>query len=131
MIQHRKTPGIALRIFSAMLLVFLSLAHKPIGSVAAQEMALANFVLPDGTIASLCLPDEDGKQGKHVDHGCEACRIASTISLPAPSAVGEPIARDMVAVAFMATPEAFHRLNFPPSAPPRGPPAVLISHATA
>lgn len=131
MTSNRKTSGIALRILCAMLLVFLGFAHKPFSSAAAQDMVLASYVLPDGTTASLCMPDQDGKQGKHVDHGCEACRISSNIVVPVPSADAEPAVLAVTTVAFVLTPEAFHRLAFPPNAPPRGPPAVPFSFATA
>lgn len=128
--SHRKTSGITLRILCAMLLVFLGFAHRPFMSTAsAQDMS--GYVLPDGSIASLCLPDQDGKQGKHVDHGCEACRIASNIAIPLPPLEAEDVVRASVTVSFILAPEQFHRLNFPPSAPPRGPPAIPVSFVMA
>jgi hypothetical protein len=111
-----------------MLLVSLAMAHKPAMSAPAADMA--SYVLPDGSVASLCLPDQDGKQGQHPDRGCEACRIASSIALPAPIADAEDIELRSSAVLFVFAPERFHRLNFPPNAPPRGPPSFQVSSVT-
>ena len=128
--KGRKTSGITLRIVCAMLLVFLGFAHRPFVS-SAQAQDLAAYVLPDGSIASLCLPDQDGKQGKHVDPGCEACRIASSAAMPLPPLDAGEIVRRTAIVTFVVSPERFHRLNFPPSAPPRGPPAIPVSFVMA
>jgi hypothetical protein len=129
--ENRKTSGITLRIVCAMLLVFLGFAHQPIASAAVAQDT-ASYMLPDGTVASLCLPDGEGKQGKqHADHGCEACRIASSVAMPAPPMDAADIAPVVAAVLFVFAPERFHRLNFPPNAPPRGPPAIPVSFVTA
>lgn len=123
--------GIVLRIFCAMILVSVGFAHKPLDGSVATGPDMAAYALPDGTIASLCLPDEDGKTGKHHDNGCAACRISSSIALPHPPLDCDTTAHASSVVAFILAPEAFHRLIFPPSAPPRGPPAVPVSIATA
>lgn len=130
MSRDTKTAGITLRILCVMLLVFLGLSHQPFASAAsAQDMA--SYVLPDGSVASLCIPDDDGKQGKHASHGCEACRIGSSAALTAPLRVAEKIVPVIAVVSFATTPERFHRLIFPPSAPPRGPPSIPVSFVTA
>lgn len=126
---NRKTLSIALRMFCAMLLVSLAFAHRP--AMAAPVMDMASYVLPDGSVSSLCLPGEDGKQDKHVDRGCEACRIASSIAMPLPPADAENITAGVAAIIFAFAPERFHRLNFPPNAPPRGPPSFQVSFVTA
>ena len=71
----------------------------------------------------------NGKPEKHVDRGCEACRIGSNVVLPTPSDVSEAVSTDVAEVDFLVAPERFHRLNFPPNAPPRGPPSFLVSFA--
>jgi hypothetical protein len=126
--EHRKTSGFALRIFCATLLVLLGFAHRPV--MAAPVADLTIYVLPDGSVASLCIPGENGKPEKHVDHGCEACRIGSNIVLPTPSSDLEAIGTDIAEVDFLVAPERFHRLNFPPNAPPRGPPVLPVSFIT-
>lgn len=114
-----------------MLLVFLGFAHKPIVASAAPLPVMASFVLPDGTIASLCLSDHDGKQGKHVDTGCEVCRLASSFAIPAPPAEVGEIVRSPTVAAFAFAAESLDRLNFPPNAPPRGPPSIPLSFQMA
>ena len=131
MISIRKTRTVALRMLCAMLLVFLGFAHRPITASAAPLPDAASYALPDGSVASLCLPGQDGKQDKHVDSGCEACRLVSGIAMPEPSADAVPVVRRATAVLFVFAEESFHRLNFPPSAPPRGPPSVPVSFGAA
>jgi hypothetical protein len=127
--QNGDTIGTALRIICAMLLVALAFAHRP--ASAAPVVDLAIYTLPDGSIGTLCLPGEDGKTGKHVDRGCEACRLASAFAMPVLSSEAENISLDEAAVIFAFAPERFHRLDFPPNAPPRGPPAFPVSSLLA
>ena len=131
MISIRKTRAVALRILCAMLLVFLGFAHKPITASAFQLPDAASYSLPDGSIASLCLPGEGGKQDKHVDSGCEACRLAAGIAMPTPPAEAMEIVRPATAIAFAFAIESVHRLSFPPNAPPRGPPVIPVSFGAA
>lgn len=131
MVQNRKTSGNILRIVCAMLLVVLGFAHKPVSASPYETADLAIYALPDGSVASLCLADQDGKQGMHVDRGCEACRLASGITVPVAPGDHAEIVRHETAVSFIVAAERFHRLNFPPNAPPRGPPAVLFSSEAA
>lgn len=127
--RRGNTIGTALRIICAMLLVSLAFAHRPVS--AAPVVDLSIYALPDGSIGTLCLSGEDGKTGKHVNHGCEACRLSSACAMPTLSGVAEDISPDEAAVIFAFAPERFHRLNFPPNAPPRGPPAFPVSSFTA
>lgn len=123
--------GLALRLFCAALLIALGFAHRPMAA-PAMPMDMAAYMLPDGTIPALCLPDHDtGKPGKDMAPRCEACRISSAAVLPMPSCEAAAIAPATERVAFIATPERFHRLVFPPNAPPRGPPARPVSSVTA
>ena len=127
--KHRKTFSVALRIFCAMLLVSLAFAHRPV--IASPAIDMTGYVLPDGSVSSLCLPDQDGKQGKHIDHGCEACRFASNLAMPLPPTDAEGFSGEPRAAIFAFAPEPFHPLNFPPNAPPRGPPSFPVSSVMA
>jgi hypothetical protein len=122
---------VALRMLCAMLLVFLGFAHKPIVASAASLPASASFVLPDGTVASLCLPGHDGAKDSHVDRGCDACRLASSIALPESCAEAQRVAGRPADDLFALPAGSFRRLNFPPSAPPRGPPSLPVSFNAA
>jgi hypothetical protein len=127
-----RQPGVLVRILCALALLFVGLSHKP-PALAAPTLTpaeIAAYTLPDGTLPVLCLPSEDGA-GKNHSHdfgnGCEACRLASAILLPAPPAIGGlAIAREadrFVPVRY----EAFYRQLFPPNASPRAPPFSLIA----
>lgn len=125
-----KTSSLALRIFCAMLLVVLGFAHRPLA--ATNLLAISAYALPDGSLPTICIPgDSDGKTGKDVGPRCDACRIASAAALPSPSCESADVAPTVERVAFAFTPERFHRLNFPPNAPPRGPPALPVSFVIA
>jgi hypothetical protein len=122
---RRKSGQIALRILYALLLVFVGFSHRPPEAGAAPQSAA--FFLPDGTAASLCLADGDDRSGaKHVDHGCDACRIAGGMDLaPRLNCDGMIMGRRSEPLPLPVS-RSFHRSLFPPSAPPRGPPALLF-----
>ncbi|WP_165130708.1 hypothetical protein [Rhizobium rhizoryzae] len=124
--------GTLTRIVCAIALLLVGLSHKPL-SVLANRLTpaeLAAYTLPDGTVPVLCLPSEDDASKKHSHDfgtGCEACRLASAILLPAPPAIETALALRaadrFVPVRF----EAFYRQLFPPNASPRAPPFGLIA----
>ncbi len=122
----------ALRILCAVALVFVGLAHQaPIAAAGdAGPAELAQYVLPDGTLPTLCVtvtdaPDQ-GQHDKTHSHGCEACRIGASILLPAPADVaGAPIPF-AVAVELPIRAESFPRRLFPPNSGPRAPPSDPI-----
>ena len=131
MARNHATIGIALRLFCAALLIALGFAHRPM-TASAMPMDMAAYMLPDGTIPTLCLPEHaDSKSDKDMAPRCEACRISSAAVLPMPSCEASAITLATERVAFVAAPERFHRLAFPPNAPPRGPPALPVSFVTA
>jgi len=111
----------------ALSLLLVAFAHQPLVSSAAASayagVDIAEYVLPDGTLPSLCL--DGGEDGHHsfVNH-CEACRIVSSVVLPSPfdgyvvnrlSAAAEPTRLQDV---------RFARSFLRPSASPRGPPRI-------
>lgn len=118
------------RVLCTLALFFVGFAHDPAGArertIPASE--LAQYVLPDGTVADLCHSsghDEDGHNGSDRSSGCEACRLSASILLPAPQqGAGEPVpAGADPHVAFRT--EAHYRQLFPPNTAPRGPPSGL------
>lgn len=123
-----KARQFGLRILCVMLLVLSGFLHRPMTAMAAQSLdpvAIA-YVLPDGSVSTLCVTDaDDSKSGMHVDRDCEACRISSSTILPLPPFEAGVIVRTASAEPFLAKHAQFHRLIFPPNAPPRGPPPVL------
>jgi hypothetical protein len=130
MTKFGKTSGFALRLFCAMLLVALGFAHRPASAMPAEISAY--YTLPDGSFPTICIPENgDSKTGKDMSQRCEACRVAGAVALPSPPCESADVAPIIERAAFAFTPERFHRLNFPPNAPPCGPPALPVSFLTA
>ena len=127
----------ALRILCAVALVFVGFAHQaPAAAAGAFDPAeLAHYVLPDGTLPTLCVtvPDKSdtdksgaSQHDKAHSHGCEACRIGASTLLPTPTDMaGAPIGF-AVSVELPIRAEAFHRQLFPPNTGPRAPPSDPI-----
>ncbi|MCZ7486221.1 hypothetical protein [Rhizobium rhizogenes] len=123
---------LGVRVLCALALLLIGFAHTPpaIANHVVSPSELAELVLPDGTIAVLCVPSEDGstKQTDHAsNNGCETCRLAASVVLPSPAdAFGERILRaDEPIVPVRA--EVFYRQLFLPNASPRGPPSGLTA----
>lgn len=117
-----------IRAVCAFALMFAAFAHRPVVSTAYGDTDLSAYVLPDGTLPGLCLPveDGDGKQ-KGSSGSCEFCRIASSIALPEPPSVTAERCVSQIPVAVpMPVSEHIPSSGAPPSAPPRGPPVLLI-----
>lgn len=118
------------RVLCTLALLFVGFAHRPPviqpQPIAATE--LAQYVLPDRTLPDLCLPSEGGKAkhgGQDQGPGCEACRLAGSLVLPAPQDLaGEPIVREIDGNMPLRA-EAHYRQLFPPNTAPRGPPSGL------
>ena len=123
----------ALRILCAVALVFVGFAHQvPVAAAGEFDPAeLAQFVLPDGTLPTLCVTttDTSGQDQQHDkahSHGCEACRISASILLPAPTDIAGAAIPFAAAVELPIRTEAFHRQLFPPNTGPRAPPSDPI-----
>ena len=115
------------RMLCVLSLLLVAFAHKPLLSSAEASayagVDVAEFVLPDGTLPSLCL---DGEQDGHhsVASHCEACRIVSSVDLPSPFD-GYVVIR-LSAAAELSVPQdaRFTRPFLRANASPRGPPRI-------
>jgi hypothetical protein len=118
------------RSLCAIALVFIGFAHQApaVAFDPTDPAQFAQFVLPDGTLPTLCVTvtDADGKTNtdhKFHNQGCEACRIGASVLLPAPSDIAG------FTVAFGLKNERprrvieFHRQLYPPNTGPRAPPS--------
>ncbi|MBY3128676.1 DUF2946 family protein [Rhizobium laguerreae] len=130
--RTRQTEQWALRILCAVALVFVGFAHQ-LPAVAAGEFdpaELAQYALPDGTLPTLCVTTTDksgqDQHDKAHSHGCEACRISTSILLPAPTDIAGATIPFSAAVELPIRTEAFHRQLFPPNTGPRAPPSDPI-----
>ncbi|MBY3135360.1 hypothetical protein [Rhizobium laguerreae] len=122
----------ALRILCAVALVFVGFAHQ-LPAAAAGEFdpaKLAQYALPDGTLPTLCVTTTDksgqDQHDKAHSHGCEACRISTSILLRAPTDIAGAAIPFSAAVELPIRTEAFHRQLFPPNTGPRAPPSDPI-----
>ncbi|MBW6424913.1 hypothetical protein KX729_26060 [Rhizobium sp. XQZ8] len=114
-------------------LLFLGLVHQPpMPTSDARAAEFAGFVLPDGTLPTLCITStEDGGKGSSSPHkvhsqGCEACRIDAGVILPGPTDTGG-ISVSFVSVAELPLrAESIRRQIYPPNTGPRAPPLDLI-----
>ena len=81
--------AITARLALALALVLAAFAHRPASPTPSgmSVWELAQYVLPDGSLPSLCLPGEEHRFG---GHHCEFCLIAGAVLPPdrpgAPSA---------------------------------------------
>lgn len=114
-----------LRIFCAMLLLFAGLAHRPVvaGSLPPQGMMV--YVLPDGSVADLCLSGKAHEPEKFGWRGCEACRIAAGVLLPEPAPEAVRIERASIAIGFVPRRDVAAEKPLAPGASPRGPPGFF------
>lgn len=117
---------IAVRITCVLALVMVGFGHKPVVA-APLQVQFSAYILPDGTLPTLCVTDNGDQQPKGTmkDHGCDACRLAAMILTPAqPDIEGQAIAFSTVVRVF----ERQHRLVraiYPPSSGPRAPPQIV------
>ncbi|RFB98884.1 hypothetical protein B5K08_04390 [Rhizobium leguminosarum bv. trifolii] len=122
----------ALRILCAAALVFVAFAHQAPNAAAGESgpADLAQYVLPDGTLPTLCVTVSDtsdqGQHDKTHSHGCEACRIGASILLPAPADVADAPIPFAVAAELPIRAESVPRRLFPPNSGPRAPPSDPI-----
>lgn len=112
------------RIACALALLFIGFAHTPpaAGAHAASPALLLQYAFPDGTLPVLCLSGDEEPGSHGPGGGCEACRLAAGILLPAPAGAASwllPRCGDAMPPRI----EAFSRHLFPPSASPRAPPS--------
>jgi hypothetical protein len=115
------------RILCAIALLFVGFAHQPpVIQTSAGPIDVSQYVLPDGSLPIFCITDnsDDGTDhGRmHMVHGCEACQIAASVVVPAPSDVPGFKAPMSTAVSFHGAENDFSRPLFPPNIGPTGPP---------
>ena len=120
---------LAVRLLSVLALMFVAFAHKPINIASAEELLLAEYVLPDGTYPVLCITDHavdqnshDRDQHPHNSNICDACRISSAFLCPMPTASSGAAPNVALAHAIVPSQPVLWRDIYPPSAPPQAPP---------
>lgn len=111
------------RIVLAIALLFVAFSHAPAGSVGAERPELAAYVLPDGSVASLCLSGYPDKQLPGRVNSCEYCRLAAAVLLPEPVSFRDPLFRWLAAGADRPYGQSSTVIAvYSPATPLRGPP---------
>ncbi|MDH6267120.1 hypothetical protein M2360_002517 [Rhizobium sp. SG_E_25_P2] len=82
MIGKLSTWGLWLRALCAVALLSIGFQHHALALPSAIEADYAAYVLPDGTISPLCVPDmSDRGSAPAGKYGCDACRLAAGVDL--------------------------------------------------
>lgn len=116
-----------LRILCAVALLFVGFAHQPAVASQPSVFELAQYALPDGTIADICLNDVVDGKVKHVVPGkCEACRIGSAMLMPEPADLAGSVLAFHHVSALPLAEEALHSRRERPGSPPRAPPLLSV-----
>lgn len=115
----------AVRLLCVLCLVMIGFAHKPIEITSSNSLPV--YLLPDGSIASICAPDDHDKSpAKAESHGCDACRLSSTALLPTlADHCGQPLAYAQI-VKVQERQYRLARQIYPPSSGPRAPPHTVM-----
>ncbi len=105
----------------------LPIDTQPVSADDQQTADLAAYILPDGTIPTLCVTVNDDSGEKHGTtghlHGCDACEITLVaFLLPEPPAGPSHFARHAPDVSLAPSTPVFSTRAHPPNANPRAPP---------
>lgn len=127
MARRSDIAGFALRALCVLALLFVSFAHRVPAAAAASDGFAAEYVLPDGSFAGLCLSgDAHGPDGKVLfKPGCEACRLSASLLLPPPPLDGLPILHPVTAPFVPWRLAGLSLSGFSPGNPSRGPPSLI------
>ena len=121
----KRTTGwaLCLRILCAVGLLFVAFAHRPAVAAGPGPAEFAAYVLPDGSMADLCINDTvDNKIKPAPGAKCEACRIAGATLLPAPADLAGTVLTIRRIALLPPMEEALPSRRERPGAPPRAPP---------
>jgi len=115
--------AVCLRILCAVALLFVGFAHQPAAAGQPTILELTDYVLPDGSMADLCIGNTVDGKAKHTGPvKCEACRIGGAMLMPQPADLaGVALAYRVVADRPLVA-ECLHSRRDRPGAPPRAPP---------
>jgi hypothetical protein len=124
------------RLFCAIALAFGGFAS---GSLSANTLSpadpvaadFADYILPDGSIPTLCVTIDDSDGSKHGTtghlHGCDACEISLVAFLLPEAPIGPSVfARHMPDGIHSPTAPILQARAHPPNANPRAPPVSFL-----
>ncbi|WP_430245618.1 hypothetical protein ACQY1M_18750 [Neorhizobium sp. DAR64861/K0K2] len=109
----------------AFLLLGFANSHPTANARSIETIAIASYILPDGSLPVLCLPSKAGKTQHHKGESkisCDGCRHVTASILPLPTdTLGAPILREIVH-AHSGTDESPPRFVLLTGTSARGPP---------
>jgi hypothetical protein len=121
------------RMLCVIALLCLGFAHRaPAVETGIPPADTLSYMLPDGTVPVLCLPQHQDVTHHHDENGtrttgCEACRLGASVVLPAPVDLTGLPAYQREAVIVRIRQDRVSRQIFPANALPRGPPASRLA----
>lgn len=110
-----------LRLICVLALMMVGFAHQPM-AVAAPSASLPVYTLPDGSVATLCIPGEDSSPRQAASRMCEACCLVNAALLPSPPSVGDIAILHSTEVKVFVREHRLAKALYPPSSGPRAPP---------
>jgi hypothetical protein len=116
-----------LRVICVFALVMIGFAHRPVAADPV-KLQFAAYILPDGTLPTLCLNEAPTQPEKGVlyNHGCEACRLSAAILLPEPPSIAAQAAEFATVARTIERQYELELALYPPSSGPRAPPSSVI-----
>lgn len=117
----------AVRFISALALVFVAFAHRPLNAGGPTLPDASAYAFPDGSVPIICVTLPGGKDtGNHTAHAlpCDACLIAGSILVPTPVDIAAAAPRPAEHLVFAVSEPILARPAFPPAAPPQAPPTT-------
>lgn len=115
---------LAVRLVSALALVFVAFAHRlPLPAAGAMPDAQA-YAFPDGSIPIICVtgPAEEAPQKARHSLPCDACLISASVLLPQPATLALPAFGSSETALPVAKAHGQPLGAWPPAAPPTAPP---------
>jgi hypothetical protein len=110
-----------LRFICVIALMMVAFAHQPV-TVAASGTSLPAYTLPDGSVATLCIPGEDTSPKQAGRGMCVACCLVNAALLPPPPSIGGLAVFHPNEVKVFVREHRMAEALYPPSSGPRAPP---------
>lgn len=110
-----------LRLICVIALMMVGFAHQPM-AVAAPTASMPVYTLPDGSVATLCVPGEDSSQKQATGRMCMACCLVNVALLPSAPSIGGIAVLHSTAVKVFVRAHRIAEALYPPSSGPRAPP---------
>lgn len=116
------TGRLAVMLLAVLALALSGFAHRP-AAITQTELA---FLLPDGSVADICLNSGEEDNSAHAG-SCDFCRLAAAPGLPAMPQQASRTVFAECAVAVLQASAPLKRLAHLEGAPTRGPPVSFLA----